>query len=88
MAMDGEDGWRTWRVIPRLAGGVLAVPVVVGFVALGAAVVVARSVRDVGREAWARLSSLRPGARASEESEIEGAAEVGKKSARLGRRGR
>jgi len=48
----GEDGWRPWQVIPWLAGGALSVPVVVGFVMLGAAVLVGRSVREVAREAW------------------------------------
>ncbi len=36
-----------WSVVPRIAGGALAVPVVLGFVALGAVVVVGRSLRDV-----------------------------------------
>ncbi len=49
---DGE-GWRVWRVLPRLVGGAVSVPVVVGFVALGAAVLVVRSVREVVRETWA-----------------------------------
>ncbi|HEV7733071.1 MAG TPA: hypothetical protein VGR62_12955 [Candidatus Binatia bacterium] len=35
-----------WSVVPRIAGGALAVPVVLGFVALGAVVVVGRSLRD------------------------------------------
>jgi hypothetical protein len=37
----------------------MTVPVVIGFVALGAAVIVARSVRDVTRETWARLPGVR-----------------------------
>jgi hypothetical protein len=37
-----------------VAAGAVSVPVVVGFVALGAVVIVARSVRDLAREAWAR----------------------------------
>jgi hypothetical protein len=32
--------------VPRIAGGALAVPVVLGFVALGAVVVVGRTLRD------------------------------------------
>jgi hypothetical protein len=32
----------------------VSVPVVFGFVALGAVVIVARSLRDIAREAWAR----------------------------------
>jgi len=55
MTMDGGNGWRPWRTIPRLAGGVVSVPVVVGFVALGAAVLVVRSLRGAVRETWARL---------------------------------
>lgn len=55
MARDGGDGWRAWQALPRLAGGALAVPVVVGFVALGAVVVAARSVRGLARQTWARL---------------------------------
>jgi hypothetical protein len=49
----GEDPEsRLWRVIPRLAGTLLMVPVVLGFVALGTLVVVGRSLRGVAREAW------------------------------------
>jgi hypothetical protein len=39
--------------------GAISVPVVVGFVALGAAVVVIRSLRDVARETWARVPAWR-----------------------------
>ena len=53
MSDDGRDGgWRPWQVIPRVAGGAVTVPVVVGFVALGAIVLVGRSLREVAREAW------------------------------------
>ena len=58
MAEDG-DGWRWWQVVPWVAGRMVGVPVVVGFVALGAAVIVVRSVRDVTREAWGRLTPIR-----------------------------
>lgn len=61
MAEDGE-GWRLWRVVPWVAGRMVGVPVVVGFVALGAAVLAARSVRDVTREAWGRFPAVRRGA--------------------------
>jgi hypothetical protein len=54
MARNVVDGWAT---LPRLASGLLGVPVVVGFVALGAAVLVGRSLRDVVREAWNHLPS-------------------------------
>jgi hypothetical protein len=59
MVRDGGDGWRPWSVIPRVAGGAVSVPVVVGFVALGAAVLVARSLREVVREGWALVPSWR-----------------------------
>ena len=56
MGDDGGDvGWRSWQLIPRVAGGAVSVPVVVGFVVLGAAVLVGRSLREVAREAWIRL---------------------------------
>ena len=63
MIRDGGEGWRPWRAIPRIAAGVISVPVVVGFVALGAVVVVARSLRDVARDTWARVPAWRAGAR-------------------------
>ena len=47
------------RLISRLADAVMAVPVVTGYVALGAAVVIGRSLLDTAREAWKRLPSLR-----------------------------
>jgi len=50
-----------WGLVPRLAGGAVTVPVVAAFVTLGAAVVVARSVRDVARHGWARLAGTRNG---------------------------
>ena len=53
--MTGEDdGWTGWRVVPRVVAGAAAVPLVVGFVALGAAVIIGRSVRDVLRVGLAR----------------------------------
>jgi hypothetical protein len=53
------EGWRVWRAVPWVAGRMVGVPIVLGFVALGAAVVVARSMRDVTREAWSRLPAIR-----------------------------
>lgn len=44
---------RVWAVIPRLAGGIVSVPVVIGFVAAGALVVVGRELRDLTRDVWA-----------------------------------
>lgn len=59
MSSYGDGGWLPWRVIPRLVGGVIAIPVVAGFVALGATVLVARSLRGLARETWLRLPSRR-----------------------------
>jgi len=39
--------------------GAISVPVVVGFMALGAAVVLVRSVRELARETWSRLPNRR-----------------------------
>ncbi len=47
------------RLISRLAGVAISVPVVAGFVLLGAAVLVGRSLLDVGR----KLLEARPRAR-------------------------
>jgi hypothetical protein len=43
-----------WGMIPRLAGGAVSVPLVMGFVALGAVVLVGRSLRDVVRVSLSR----------------------------------
>jgi hypothetical protein len=60
MARVGVEGWRAWSGVPRVvAAGAMTVPVVIGFVALGAAVIVIQSVRDVARETWARLPGVR-----------------------------
>jgi hypothetical protein len=59
MDEEGGDGLSPWRVLPRLVGGAVTVPVVVGFVALGAAVLVFRSVREVVRETWALVPAWR-----------------------------
>ena len=47
------------RLISRLAGTVVAVPMITGYVALGAAVAIGRSLLDTARETWKRLPSLR-----------------------------
>ena len=47
------------RLISRLAGAVVAVPVITGYVALGAAVTIGRSLLDTARKTWKRLTSLR-----------------------------
>ncbi len=54
------------RLISRLAGAVVAVPVVTGYVALGAAVVIGRSLLDTARQTWKRLPSLRSSQRYQE----------------------
>ena len=74
MVRDGGDGWRPWQLIPRLAAGAISVPVVVGFVALGAALIVARSLREMARETWARVPSRRGGAREGRSSDHDAAA--------------
>ncbi len=61
--MIGDDeSWPVWRAVPRVAAGLLSLPVVAAFVALGAAVIVGRSFRDVVRVSRARRStaSTRP----------------------------
>ena len=63
MVRDGGEGWRPWRAVPRIAAGAISVPIVVAFVALGAVVVVVRSLRDVARETWARVPAWRSGVR-------------------------
>jgi hypothetical protein len=45
-AEEESESSRVWSVVPRIASGALAVPVVLGFVALGAIVVVGRTLRD------------------------------------------
>ena len=61
-----DEGWRPWRLIPRIAVGAVSLPVIVGFVTLGAALLVGRSLREMAREAWA-LVSLRRAAPPSRE---------------------
>src|SRR2546428_13840694 len=47
------------RLISRLAGAVVAVPVITGYVALGAAVAIGRSLLDRARQTWKWPPSLR-----------------------------
>ena len=49
----GREGF-----VSRLAGAALAVPVVAGYIALGAAVLVTWSLVYVARQTWGRLPSL------------------------------
>lgn len=64
---EGGFEWRSWGALPRLAGSAMTVPVVIGFVALGAAVLVGRTLRVAARETWARL----PGRRAEPDGRRE-----------------
>jgi hypothetical protein len=50
--VDEEEREGAWQAVPRIAGGALSIPVVLGFVALGTAVVVGRSLRDGVRQVW------------------------------------
>lgn len=59
MSRDGGESAQPWRVLSLIAGGAVSVPVVAGFVALGAAVVALRSARDAAREVSGWLSALR-----------------------------
>ena len=47
-----ERGWDATRVVEWVIVGAVSVPVVAGFVTLGAAVVAARTMRDLARTAW------------------------------------
>jgi len=46
-------------MLPRVASGAVSIPVVVGYVVLGAVVIVVRSARDLARETWSHLPSWR-----------------------------
>ncbi len=54
------------RLVSQLADAAVAVPVAAGYVALGAAVLVGRSLLDVAGETRRRLSSLGPRPREQE----------------------
>ena len=68
-----DEGWRSWRVIPRVVAGAVSVPVVVGFVTLGAAVLLGRSLREVAREAWALVPLRRSSAPSIEHRDSDAA---------------
>ena len=73
MVRDG-GGWRPLRAVPRVAmAGAISVPVVLGFVVLGAGVIVVRSLRDVARETWAWIPSLRGTGRGGDQSRSDAA---------------
>jgi hypothetical protein len=69
MSGDGAEGAQPWRVLSLIAGGAVSVPVVAGFVALGAAVVALRSARDAAREVSGWLSALRGNGRPDDRSD-------------------
>ena len=73
MVRDGGGGWRPLRAVPRVAMGAVSVPVVLGFVALGAGVIVVRSLRDVAREAWAHVPAWRAATRGADHSNSDAA---------------
>ena len=58
MAADPADDGSSWSALQRLAGSVAAVPVTLGFLALGTGVLLGRSLLDVVEHAW-RLGSDR-----------------------------
>lgn len=47
--VDDESPGDAWGLVSRVAAGLMSVPVVVGFVVLGAVVVAGRELRDVVR---------------------------------------
>jgi len=54
------------RLISRLAGAVVAVPMITGYVTLGAAVAIGRSLLDTARQTWKWPPSLRDSQRYQE----------------------
>ena len=59
------NGWGPLGMLPRAVGGAMSIPVVAGFVVLGAVVIVARSARELARETWLHVPPWRT-ARGSE----------------------
>jgi hypothetical protein len=53
------NGWGPMGLLPRVAGGAMSIPVVAGFVVLGAVVIVVRSARELVRETWSHLPPWR-----------------------------
>jgi len=53
------NGWGPVDLLPRVAGGAMSIPVVAGYVMLGAVVIVVRSARELARETWSHLPSWR-----------------------------
>ena len=52
MATDPTDDGSSWSALQRLAGSVAAVPVTLGFLALGAGVLLGRSLLDAVGHTW------------------------------------
>jgi hypothetical protein len=57
MRVDEVVGDEVVRIAMRVVGTAMSVPVVVGFVALGAAVLIGRSLRGTARRAWLLVGS-------------------------------
>ena len=60
MRVDEVVGDDLVRLAMRVVGTAMSVPVVVGFVALGAAVLIGRSVRGTARRAWGLVGRTSP----------------------------
>ena len=73
MSRDVGNGWGPLGMLPRVAGGAVSIPVVAGFVVLGAVVVVARSARELAREAWSYLPPWRTSGGSESHSETHAA---------------
>ena len=67
------NGWGPLSVLPRVAGGAVSIPVVAGFVVLGAVVIVVRSARELAREAWSSLPPWRQARGSDSHSETHAA---------------
>ena len=52
MEEDERAGWTTTRVLEWVVVGAVSLPLMAGFVALGTAVVAARSLRELARTVW------------------------------------
>lgn len=73
MSRDVVNGWGPLSMLPRVASGAVSIPVVAGFVVLGAAVVVVRSAREIAREAWSHLPPWRGTSEPDQDSETDAA---------------
>ena len=59
MSRGVENGWGSLGMLPRVAGGAMSIPVVAGYVVMGAVVIVVRSARELARETWSYLPPWR-----------------------------